>query len=244
MKSTALAVSALVSVFCATSLQAQSSEAFAGWAGLVSTPVGGLTPDIVPPGGEEGFGVRARYGHWQFDEDDDNTTNLGFGISFGDGQARTTLEVGRRSVKHCDDCDGFLAGIDVDVAVLERPLDRSADGDATGRGRLGVSVRPAIGYMTITGDKDLSTLALGLSVPVSLAVPIGERGRLVPFVAPGFGLGLVSSGDDSETGTRVLLGGGLALADLAPGLRVTGSFSKIFIEDGATVYGVGLSWSR
>lgn len=73
---------------------------------------------------------------------------------------------------------------------------------------------------------------------------LGTHGRVVPFVSPGAGIGRVSSGGDSESGQRLLIGGGISIVNLETGLQATASASKIFIEGGATVLGISIGIGR
>ena len=98
--------------------QAQSSSAFAGWVSLVTTPVGAFAPSVYvapPPTAERGWGAQARYGHWQFASDDDNTTNLGIGAAFPAGHGRLSIEVGRTTKKDCSDCDAYMVGSELQL---------------------------------------------------------------------------------------------------------------------------------
>lgn len=214
---------------------AQSAEAYAGWVGLVSTPVGGLTPS-APGSAPVRWGLQARWGHWQFAKDDDNTTNLALGVTFGLGRGRAAVEVGRQTKKTCQDCDGILLGLETEIPVVT---------PGAGEDRVvAVSINPAAGYMFETADEsDFSSLGVAVRVPVSMNLSLGKTGSLVPFLSPGGGMGRLSSGGASKAGLRFLLGGGLGLR-MSSGLETTVSFSKIFIDRGATVFGVALGFAR
>lgn len=219
---------------------AQSASAIAGWIGLTATPVGGFTPVVPvtdPQGDPRGIGLQARWGHWQFAPDDDNTTNLGIGVVMPRGGSSTTLEVGRSTKKDCDDCDAILVGLDVHAPLWES-RGRSGWGEET---FLGVGINPAAGYHNAS-DSDFSALSAAASVPLWLSVRLGEGARIAPFFSPGVGLGRVSGGDESESGARAMVAGGVAVGNHR--VQVTGSFRKVFIDEGATVYGIGLSVHR
>lgn len=214
---------------------AQSSSAFAGWAGLVSTPVAAFSPSIyIPPPSpaRRRWGVEARYSHWQFAPDDDNTTNLGVGASFPMAVGRWGIQVGRTSKKECSDCDAYMFGADLDLPFLGR------DGAFT------VILHPEVGFSTQSGGSDLTTFGAALDVPLLFPKLAGRNGRVVPFVSPGVGLGRISGGGSSDTGGRFLIGGGVSFLNVANGLQVTASVSRILIQDGATVLGVALGYGR
>lgn len=236
---TALAV--MVVAWAPSGAEAQSVDAIAGWIGLTATPVGGFTP-VHPVSGGDGvprtLGAQARYGHWQFASDDDNTTNLGLGVVIPVRRSSVTLEVGRTTKKDCGDCDMLLIGLDAHI-----PVWTSDAPDGWGEGTtLGIGLNPAIGYGNEGSGSDFTAFAAAFSVPASISASLGERMRIAPFISPGVGLGRVSAGDDSESGIRAMLGGGVAVG--SGRAQVTGSFRRVFIEDGATVLGVALSVHR
>ena len=83
--------------------------------------------------------------------------------------------------------------------------------------------------------------SVGANLPLSVSFRVGQGALLAPFVAPGVGLGHLSSDSDSRTGFRPMLGGGLTFAEITPGLQLTGSFRKVFIDRGPTTFGLGLT---
>jgi hypothetical protein len=219
---------------------AQGESELAAWIGLITTPVGAFTPLAPTPRSAQGrtpIGVQARYSHWQFDEDDDNTNNFGAGLVIGRGPVRAALELGWRTVKDCGDCGHVMGGVDVEVGLLERTLD--------GAVTLGVALNPALGFAR-PGNRgnEITTLAGALSVPISLSIPAGAVLRVVPFVSPGFGVGRVSGGGESSTGSRAMLAGGLAVGGLRAPVQLTASARKVLIADSPTVLGLGLSLGR
>lgn len=232
---------ALVAGIADAPLGAQSENAVAGWVGLIVTPIGGLAPVILTTprdGISRGIGAQVRVSHWQFADDDDNTRNMSVGVTLPTGSGRATIEIGRTSKKGCPDCGATMAGAEMTFPLRSRT---SAASGAT-PSEVEVGINPAIGYMTQSNDGEtVSAMGFALSIPVAFAVPVGAHARLVPFLSPGAGLGRVSGGGDSITGTRLMLGGGLALAGVGPGLQFTGSFRKIFMDGGPTVFGLGLT---
>ena len=215
--------------------QAQSSSAFAGWVSLVTTPVGAFAPSVYvapPPTAERRWGAQARYGHWQFASDDDNTTNLGIGAAFTAGDGRLSVEVGRTTKKDCSDCDAYLVGSELHLPLV-----------AT-EGGIAVTLNPEVGFMNESGNSDFSAFAAAVNVLLSYPVTAGSNTRVVPFVSPGVGFGRVSGGGSSETGQRIIVGGGAAFVNVESGLQLTASLSKIIIDDGATVFGIALGYGR
>src|SRR5262249_90916 len=115
---TAFSLAALVTL-SARDTHAQLN-AGAGWAGLMLTPVGALTP-IGPAVANDTarYRLQLRYGHWQFGHDDDNIHNVGVGVAIQGGAMRTTIELGYGHDASCDDCDYVMAGVDLDVPILQ-----------------------------------------------------------------------------------------------------------------------------
>ena len=235
MRRYAIAVAALGVLSVPSTLRAQSASDVAGWIALITTPVGAFGPSVfLPPvdGSEVGLQARGRYAHWQFAPDDDNTTNLGVGLSFPSRMGRVTFEVGRTTKKECSDCDAVLFGAELNVPLTGRD-------HAGGEPYVAVAAEPSLGYMQMTaGGADLSALAVGVSLPLTVTVPTGGM-SLAPFVSPGVGFGQLSGGNNSESGERVMLAGGVAVA--AGVMQLTVGARKIFIDGAPTLYGVSLS---
>lgn len=221
----------LLSMMLPEPSHAQSLGAIAGWISLVTTPVGAFAPSIYIPSTSSGrrWGVQTRYSHWQFAPDDDNTTNLAIGAAVLSEGRRWSFDLGRTTKKECD-CDWIMVGTELYAPV-------AGDGAAT------LSLNPEVGFVTYAGDEsDFSAVAAALNVPLSYAAAVGTNVRVVPFVAPGLGLGRVSGGGDSQYGGRLLLGGGAAVKHVTTGLQLSVGASKIFIDGGAAVYGATVSF--
>jgi hypothetical protein len=50
--------------------------------------------------------------------------------------------------------------------------------------------------------------------------------------------------EDAESGTRFMLGGGIGMLFASSGLGVDVGFQRVFIEDGDTLVGIGVSYRR
>ena len=208
---------------------------YVAWVALMTTPVGAFGPSVDDPlasGEESGWGLRARYGHWQFAPNDDNTTNLGVAATFPAGQGSLSLEVGLTTQKDCSSCDAYMVGADLQV-----PLLNSENG-------LAVSLNPEVGYMTPANESGFTAFALAANLPIAYPITAGGTLRIVPFLSPGFGLGRVSGGGESETGARLMFGGGAALVHTPTGIRVTPTISRVFLEGEVSVLGIALGFGR
>jgi hypothetical protein len=238
MRTWTIVLAALALVLTPPGAKAQSASAWAGWAGLITTPVGGLPPAVVVPaeGATPKWSVRARYGRWSFPQEN-ATTNLGVGIAFPAGKTLATVEVAHMSTENCSDCGAILVGAELNVPLATTPLSGTgADDEST----FEAAVEPAVGFMTVTASGvDATAVSMAVSLPLSITIPVGAKARLAPFVSPGAGLGHIGGGGDSETGTRMMVGFGVGL--VAGRVQVTGAARKIFIEQGPTLYGLSVS---
>lgn len=230
------AVAGLLALLAAAPAQAQGEpdvNDLAGYFGINFTPTGLLTPmPSSSPAAGMGFNVRVG----TLDVGDDART-LGAGIDFGAGAGRFGVQASFSSID-CDNCDG-LFGIGAD---LDWPLWTSVSG-ATSPASFAIGLRPAFGWGKGTGSNDdLSAMSLAASVPVTMTM--GRTTKFVAFLTPGFGWGRVSDSatNDSESGTRPMVGGGIGV-NMTNGIGLNVGFNRVFVEDiGETTFGVGFSW--
>lgn len=224
----------------ATPAGAQSIHDFAAWLAMMSTPYGTLPPVVTRKMAGRSAGTAAgrtfelRYGHFALDNQSDAVHIGGVGARFGG----LGLVAGYEG---CSGCDGSLMlGADYEGVLVEQLL--------TGNGARTLFIlglRPSVGFGRSTGSgPDISSITAALDVPISVAVPVGTTARMVPFVAPGYGVGALRGGGDSESGTRGSIAFGAALVDLAPGLGVNLSWRKVFLDQAPTTIGVALTFDR
>jgi len=232
---TGCSAAALLAVV-ASNARAQSAKDFAGFAGLMTTPIGALTPMGPAMSGDTSrYRVQLRYGRWQAVEGDGRANDAGVGVGIRGGRTRTTIEIGYIHSSPCDDCDGLMAGVDMDIPIIE-----SASSDRTGL-RLGLN--PSAGLMRPTNGSG-TALSAALSVPVSAAFKAGTSLLIVPFLSPGLGYGHISDSDFSEGGSRPMMGGGVTIAGTRNSTGVTISAHKVFLRNAPTVYGIGFSFTQ
>ena len=229
---------AAIAMLIATPLatHAQSESAFAGWVGLVMTPVGAFTPVVTgrPAAGNRSTGLQVRTSRWQFAEDDDNTLNIGVGGVLNRGRTRSVLEVGMIKQADCSECDVFMAGVDLTVDLAQK-----SSGSTTWL----VGLNPAFGY---ANPKEGSGNALtgALSLPLSASINTGSSVRFVPFVSPGYGFSRISGEGESSTGSRGMVAGGVSIGGQKSPWLATISARKIFLDETPTIFGVGLAFAR
>ena len=216
---------ALILIANPTRVNAQDLGDIAAYAALSFTPVGGLVP--LPPSGSaaRGSAFVARYGN--LDLGDPSLHSFSFGGDLATAHGRFGLTVGGST---CDGCDGnFMAGL-----AYTAPLTQNV---------LSVALRPALGF-TKPLEGGGTALSLGLSLPVGVELSGATGPVFTPYLVPGFGYGRISDDGDSESGTRPMLGGGIAIAGRQSTFAVHLGFQKVFIDEGETTFGLGMSIGR
>jgi hypothetical protein len=220
--------------------RAQDIHDFAAWLAMMSTPYGTLPPVVTRRMAGQSAGVaprssfELRYGHFAFEGDNDAVHIGGVGARFG----AVGVIVGYEGCSGCD--GGLLLGADYEATLHHQLL--------TGNGASSlftVGLRPAVGFGRSLGSgADVSSISATLDVPLSVSVPVGSSARVVPFISPGFGVGALRGGGESESGTRGSLAFGAGLVDLAPGFSLNLSWRKVFLQSAPMTIGLGLSLDR
>lgn len=221
-------------------VRAQSINDFAAWLAMMSTPYGTLPPVVTRRMAGQSSGIAAtssfevRYGHFAFDNESDAVHIGGIGARFG----ALGLVAGYEG---CSGCDGALMiGADYEGVVAQQLLTGNG-----ARSLFTLGLRPSVGFGRSLGSgPDASSITAAVDMPVSVAVPVGATARMVPFVAPGYGVGALRGGGESESGTRASIGFGVALVDLAPGLGINLSWRKVFLDQAPTTIGVALTFDH
>ena len=236
----AVAAASLLSVSTSTA-RAQDERDVAAWFAMMFTPYGALPP-IVSRGvaAVEASSVSTmemKYGRWSFDGDEEGWNVFGLGgrlgrVGFTGGYAR------------CEGCDDgvIMAQVDFESIFAAAPFGTDAAG-----GSYAIGLRPSVGFGKPTGDDAGFALAANVDLPVSLTMPVGQRSRIVPFIAPGLGVGHLNGEgefeDESETGFRGAIAAGVGFF-VAERFGIHAGWRKIFIEEGPSTFGLGLSFGR
>jgi hypothetical protein len=207
---------------------AQDLGDFAAYAALIFTPIGGFVPLPPTTGAASGSAFVIRYGNLDSGGGGGSLHNISLGGDIAMERGRLGLTLGAMT---CDGCDGnVMAGVDY-TAMLTQDV-------------LTIGLRPALGFWKALDDGGGSALSLGLSLPVGAKLGGVTGPYFVPYIVPGFGYGRVSDDDDSEGGTRPMLGGGFSIAARQSTFALHLGFQKVFIEDGDMSLGLGLSFGR
>jgi hypothetical protein len=210
----------------------------AGYLALSSTPVGALPPSAF---GVDAAKTRAtfdlRYGRFSY-EGDFAVNGFGIGASAALAGGRIGGSLGSQT---CDGCDATtMIGVDYEYSLVN---------GKSGQNAWAVGVQPSFGWTKAPGsddvtDPDVNLMSLAVGVPVSISG--GKAWRYTGFVTPGIGYGRVSAdvdGVDPVSGNRPMLGVGARVRSVATGFGFMVGMQKVFIEDGKTQLGLGLSWT-
>ena len=152
-------------------------------------------------------------------------------------------------------------------ASFDLPLVRSTMGDQGAGLTMGLQMTAGYGLANEVvkikfddGFNNRSSITIGMNgtsatigLPVSLVAKSGNY-SVVPHLTPRFGWGSAemkaefsddpaSNAEETESGTRFMLGGGVGVY-FQNGVGVTLGFQKVFIEDGSAAIGLGVTWAR
>lgn len=234
MRTLLLLVASLM-VALASRLAAQSEQDVIAYFTLIGTPQGGLPP--VLSNAMLGRSMTApdlsvRYGHISTVGTDFNNIGATLGIPAGD-KAMVGVTAGVEALS-CGGCKAhFIAG-----ANAEGRLASSVLGTGSDAARLNIGLNGEFGF----GKPEGTTLvSLSAGLPVSL-VANGSTLKIAPFLTPGIGWGRSSDNTGSESGTRFMLGGGVAFQSTRSAVGANFGFQKVFINGGDVMFGVNLTF--
>jgi hypothetical protein len=230
-----------------------------------------MTARMINGAASPGIGFRFHFGHMD-EEGDFSRRNLAGGIDLPIGTATLGL-TGGYSDMACDDEDVAEFGVTFDCgglfmagANLFTPLVSNALGEGSsimmgldaalgfGTGEV-IDIEIDDGFQTGSANYEVTSLSAALAFPIALVVR--QPGIvLVPHLKPGFGYGRAKakfeargdfgedSGEETEAGTRFLLGGGVSMLFPRQGFGIEVGMQKVFVEDGDTIIGFGITFGR
>jgi len=175
----------------------------------------------------------ARYGHMSLDGASINTFDARVGFAAGT-KATVGVNAGYQAIS-CDlGCDGhFIAGVNAEGRLSSMDLGTGADA-----AQLTIGLNTDAGFGTRSG-----TTVFGITAGLPVALASGSSTlKIAPFLTPALGWGHLSDSGDSESGTRFLLGGGVAILSPTSGLDVNLGFQKVFIDSGEMIFGLSLTF--
>lgn len=239
MQRATLTATILLGLASAASARAQDASDFAAYQALTQTPPGGLVTPLgasILGSDNARWGLHAGYGIMSIGDGDEYVHSFGVGGDLTLPAGRIGLTVGAW-LPDCDveDCPGhFMAALSFGERLVEAALGRPSNSASL---NVGIDVAAAIGT-----PKDTTLFAASASLPISL-VTAGSGLRLVPYLAPGFGTGLVRDDDGTEAGLRALFSAGVGVLGLARGIAVNAAIHRVFLRDGNWLVGVGFSYT-
>lgn len=234
-----LALAAVICCLAPPTAWAQDASDSAAYRALTQTPVAALPMPLQSPltGMASGpLTVSVRYGLMSF-ATSDYVHNFAIGGDVRLGAGRLGFAAGAY-VPSCDRprCGShFMAEMNFSERVLGLVLGRDSSSASL---NIGVMVSGGVGT---PGDGTL--LATGARLPIALA-PSSHGLRLVPYLEPGFGTGLVRTSAGTDAGLRAMFGAGVAALGLTDGLVLNAGIHRVFMRDGNWLAGFGLSYTR
>jgi hypothetical protein len=173
-----------------------------------------------------------RYGHISFSGFGANT--FAGSADFAAG-AKTVIGVSAGYESYsCRGCDGhFVASGRAEGRLTSTVLGTGSDASLLTvglNGEMGFGKPSGGTYLSVTGGLPIALIAGGPSI------------KIAPFVTPGFGWGRASGGNTSDSGSRLMLGGGVAVQSTRSALGANFGFQKVFIQNGETMFGVNVTF--
>lgn len=227
-------VAACVAMIWPPAVHGQDSSDSAAYRALTQTPAGALGPlfDVSVTGVRaRSFTVHARYGIMSFDSHE-YTHDFGVSAVLPVGSAELSA-TGGYYWPNCTDnaCNSHVMA---SVGVAQNLV-----AIATGRGEKRASFDVGLtGQLGFANPNDTTLLSGAISLPVSL-VPSPRGLRLVPYVAPGVGVGVIRPDSGTEAGLQFMFAAGVGM--LAHGFTANVALSRVFLSGGNWLVGVGLS---
>lgn len=208
---------------------------------LRATHIGALTSSITPAMLSRrlnGMQLGLRYG-WH-DEEGITTQAVAASGILGVGLASSVALTAGVVDADCAACSpALMLGVGADMRVLEM-------GDlVAGGSSLSVAVSGDLGYAQLK-PSDETGLALGVGAPVTLTFAATPEGmRFAPFVSPVFGVGSTSLGcsglaDCEESGTRFVIGGGVAVWNPLSSISASLGINHVVADGARPVFGVNV----
>ena len=163
------------------------------------------------------------------------------------------------------DCNSLLmAGANVAIPLMTTPMSASGDANAsTFAMGLDFALGIASGDMleirvtdpefgTVEGDVSASSLSFAAALPLAFIVRTPGV-MVIPHLRPGIGYGnlnmkIEGGGEEEEIvddgSMRFMVGGGVGLKFTQSNFGIDLGFQKVFVEDGKTTIGLGITFGR
>jgi hypothetical protein len=213
---------------------AQDASDIAAYRALTHTPLAGLVAPQGPviTGEPGGWAWYLQYGLRSLD-DHEYTHTAGAGLELPVGQGRIGLTAGL----HLPDCSSgecpghFMASVGFAQRLLGAALGRDSSSATL---NMATQLELGLGF-----PRHTTLFAASATLPVAL-VPTGRGLRLLPYLAPGLGTGLVTENGETEAGLRALVGAGVSAVGFLDGFTLTAGIERVLLRGGNWLVGFSL----
>jgi hypothetical protein len=213
---------------------AQDASDLAAYRALTQTPLAGLVSSQGPAvtGEVAAWSWHLQYGLRSLD-DHEYTHTVGAGVEVPAGRGRIDLTIGA----HLPACSsGQCPGHFMAAAGFAQRLVGLALGRDSSSATLNIATQLEIGAAF---PSHATLIATSATVPIAL-VPTGRGLRLLPYLSPGVGTGLVAENGETEAGLRAMAGAGVSAVGLLHGFTLTAGIERVLLRGGNWLVGVSL----
>jgi hypothetical protein len=235
----AVVVCAMVFTTQAVQAHAQSTGDLAAFSSLIVSPSGALPPSASDNGRAlpDVAVIAVSYGRWRYDINDAIHHNLGATVTRRIGASATSVSLTAAYLSVSCDCAGWMSGgVSLTSRMLSIPVDRLRTG-ASGH----IDLQLMTGGARYSGDGHASAYSVATAVDVGGSFLLRGSSRLAFSVIPGFGLGHLTSADETDAGTRPLLGAAISWRS-RHGVSLDVGARRVVLKGGPTQFGMGIAW--
>ncbi|HVX41328.1 MAG TPA: hypothetical protein VHB25_17320 [Gemmatimonadaceae bacterium] len=229
---------AALALIAAAPLAAQvTSDDVSAYRALMLTPVGGLSPiatSTIDGEVQSGVALALRYGYYGGGSSLSSHNDFGATAVLPLAMGSTVSLTG--GVASGQGNNGLMLSIGADTRITEMPFGSAADSR-----RLGIAVNGELGYGKPTGEHVISG-AVGLPLSLIPGRMARDAMRIVPWVTPAFGFGneKFDGFDQTFSGSRFMLGGGLAVYNPSSSLSFSAGVQYVSIQSAQLQIGLNV----
>jgi hypothetical protein len=215
--------------------QAQSADEFATYLSVMRTPAGALAPmltNTLLDRAQNGASLALRYGNLASGDFNPGSNTFAVTGILPAGLGSSLNLTGGVITSDCSGCKAeLMLGVGGDIRLMG-----SAMGNTAASPLFTVSLDGEIGY----SNADPGSFVSGyVGAPLAL-VQRGTGMQFVPFLTPGFAIGRFSQNGISNSGTKLMIGGGLGIYNTDSGLIVNVGAQHSFITGGRNTIGINV----
>lgn len=229
---------AVAGLLVAAPLHAQvSSDDVSAYRALMLTPIGALPPiatSTIVGEVQSGAAFALRYGYYGGGESLSSHNNFGATAILPLGLGSTLSLTG--GVGSGQGSNGLMLSAGADTRITEMPFGSGADSR-----RLAIGVNGELGYGKPTGEHVIAG-AVGLPFSLIPGRMARDAMRIVPWVTPAFGFGneKFDNFDQTFSGSRFMLGGGLGLYNPASSVAFSVGVQYVSIQNAQLQVGLNV----